>query len=95
MVYVDCSLLISRNSNNACTNLHECLVVMACPLQDPHLGGNTPEEATARAKRAEERRQRIAQDMAAEEGDLPETRWPYVSKRAKVSGCGRLVCLAR
>jgi len=52
--------------------------------QDPHLGGDTVEEAEARKKHAEERRQEAVQQAALDQERGLEMRWPYISPRGKV-----------
>ncbi|GLC54736.1 hypothetical protein PLESTB_000900700 [Pleodorina starrii] len=52
--------------------------------QEFTLNGSTLEEQAARARKAQERRQRIILDMQLDSELLPETRWPHKSPRGKV-----------
>ncbi|EFJ50766.1 hypothetical protein VOLCADRAFT_103831 [Volvox carteri f. nagariensis] len=53
--------------------------------QEFALNGSTPDEQSARARKAQERRQRIILDMQLDAELLPETRWPFKSARGKAS----------
>lgn len=57
---------------------------MHCCHQEFLLNGSTPEQQAQRAAKAEERRQHILQDIARDQEQLPELRWPYKSTRAAV-----------
>lgn len=52
--------------------------------QDPHLGGDTLEEAEARKRHAEERQQGAIRQAALDQERGVEIRWPYISPRGKV-----------
>ena len=58
-----------------------------CPvhLQEQTAGGGSPEQTEARERRALERRARADLDMQRDAEEQPETRWPYISRRGRVS----------
>ena len=60
--------------------------------QDPHLGGDTLEQAEARKKHAEERQQQAMRQAALDAEQRIETRWPYISPGGKVALTTRLHC---
>ena len=68
-------------------------LILALRLQDPHLGGNTLEEAEARKKHALERAQQASKQAALDQEQRIETRWPYVSPCGKVRA-GSATCCA-
>ena len=49
------------------------------------MGGDTPEEAEARKRHADERQQQAIRQAALNEEQGIEMRWPYVSPRGKVA----------
>lgn len=75
------------------SNKHTC----AYHAQDPHLGGDTLEEAEARKRHAEERRQQAIRQAALDDEQGTEMRWPYISPRGRVTptlapGCITCIC---
>ena len=53
-------------------------------MQDPHLGGNSVQEAEARKKHAQERQQQAIKQAALDREHRVEDRWPWISPNGKV-----------
>ena len=74
--------VVAHSVATGCRN--RTTISVACGPQDPHLGGDTPEQAELRKEHAEERQQQAVRQAILDAEQRIEMRWPYISPCGKV-----------